>query len=174
METPAIYGSDQTPIRPECLRPFAEGWAQPTAAEVRTVLRQAGLTGSEAAKLVGISDGRTVRRWTGGDTPIPYAAWVLLCQAAGYGDIHSPSRDRINVLADLRELAASDLEELASVAGIVTSPDRRHESLISALVRKGLIGGPISGYGNRFTRWQITEQGRKLLAEAESKKPAVG
>lgn len=87
METPAIYGSDQTEIRPECLRPFSEGWQQPTPAEVRTVLKLAGLTGSETARLVGISDGRTVRRWTGGDAPIPFAAWALLCEAAGLGTI---------------------------------------------------------------------------------------
>jgi len=44
-----------------------------------------GLTGGEAAKLLGISDGRTIRRWTGGDSPIPFAAWAILCNVAGLG-----------------------------------------------------------------------------------------
>lgn len=51
------------------------------------MLSMAGLTGGDAAKLLGISDGRTIRRWTGGDSPIPFAAWAILCEAAGLGMI---------------------------------------------------------------------------------------
>jgi hypothetical protein len=68
----------------ECLCP-AERWAQPTGEEVREVLRMAGLSGGRAAKMLGLgSQGdRTIRRWVGEDTPIPYAAWALLCDFAG-------------------------------------------------------------------------------------------
>lgn len=83
METRVPYGAPA--IRAECLRPFADGWLQPEAGEVRAVLSMAGLTGGEAAKLLGISDGRTIRRWTGGDSPIPFAAWAILCNVAGLG-----------------------------------------------------------------------------------------
>ncbi|MFJ3465341.1 transcriptional regulator [Achromobacter spanius] len=85
METRVPYGAPA--IRPECLRPFADGWQQPESGEVRAVLSMAGLTGGEAAKLLGISDGRTIRRWTGGDSPIPFAAWAILCEVAGLGVI---------------------------------------------------------------------------------------
>lgn len=47
----------------------------------------AGLTGGDAAKLLGISDGRTIRRWTGGDSPVPFSAWAILCEVAGLGMI---------------------------------------------------------------------------------------
>lgn len=49
----------------------------------------AGFTGAEAARYLGLGDGggRTVRRWTSGETSIPYAAWSLLCDAAGTGAI---------------------------------------------------------------------------------------
>ena len=57
------------------------------ADEVREVLRLAGLTGGKAAKVLGLGPkgDRTIRRWVGEDTPIPYAAWALLCDYAGLG-----------------------------------------------------------------------------------------
>ena len=47
----------------------------------------AGLTGGKAAKVLGLGPkgDRTIRRWVGEDTPIPYAAWALLCDYAGLG-----------------------------------------------------------------------------------------
>lgn len=74
-------------IKPEYLCPFAKGWEQPDGEAVRAILKLANFTGEQAAKLVGLADSRTVRRWTGNDSPIPYAAWALLCHAAGYGPI---------------------------------------------------------------------------------------
>ena len=73
-------------IRLEYLKP-AERWAQPSGEEVREVLRLAGLTGGKAAKVLGLGPkgDRTIRRWVGEDTPIPYAAWALLCDYAGRG-----------------------------------------------------------------------------------------
>lgn len=75
-------------IRASCLQPAAS-WEQPTGEEVREVLRLAGFTGSHAAKVLGLSSkgDRTVRRWVGGDSDIPYAAWALLCDFAGLGAI---------------------------------------------------------------------------------------
>lgn len=75
-------------IRLECLEP-AERWTQPTGEEVREVLRRAGLTGGAAAKRLGLGakGDRTVRRWISEDSNIPYAAWALLCDFAGLGEI---------------------------------------------------------------------------------------
>jgi hypothetical protein len=75
-------------IRLECLRP-AEDWTQPTGEEIREVLRLAGLTGGRAAKMLGLGakGDRTVRRWIGEESQIPYAAWSLLCDLAGLGII---------------------------------------------------------------------------------------
>lgn len=60
-------------IRLECLRP-AEKWERPTGEEIREVLRLAGLTGGGAAKKVGLGQkgDRTVRRWIGEETHIPF------------------------------------------------------------------------------------------------------
>ena len=41
---------------------------------------------SDLARLLGVSD-RTVRRWIGGDSAIPYAAWALLCDFGNLGQI---------------------------------------------------------------------------------------
>lgn len=72
-------------IRSECFRP-ASTWKQPTPEEVREILLRInpprGLKGSDAANLLGIQ-GRQIRRWTGGDAPIPYAAWAILADMAG-------------------------------------------------------------------------------------------
>ena len=75
-------------IRLECLKP-AERWAQPTGEEVREVLGLAGFSDSKAAKALGLGakGDRTIRRWIGEDTPIPYAAWAILCDLAGLGVI---------------------------------------------------------------------------------------
>lgn len=80
---------EDLPIRSTCFRPFQSGWIQPSAEEVRELLRKAKLTGAGAAGVVGISDSRTVRRWTSGDTVIPYAAWAILCDHAGIEKIWS-------------------------------------------------------------------------------------
>lgn len=75
-------------IRIECLRP-AEEWAPPTGDEVRHALKLAEFSGSKAARSLGLGSkgDRTVRRWVGGDSPIPYAAWAILCNFAGLGEI---------------------------------------------------------------------------------------
>ncbi|REE06590.1 hypothetical protein B0G71_8272 [Paraburkholderia sp. BL27I4N3] len=80
-----VTDKTQIPIRPECLRPADDLWAQPTGEEVREVLRRAGLTGTAAARLLGMkgATGRGIRRYTGGEAPIPYPSWALLCDVAG-------------------------------------------------------------------------------------------
>jgi hypothetical protein len=55
--------------------------------ELRTVLKTAGLLNADAARLVGVLDGRILRRWTSGESKIPYSAWAVLCEAAGFGRI---------------------------------------------------------------------------------------
>jgi hypothetical protein len=79
---------DHPNIRFECLRP-AEGWSQPSGEEIREVLKLAGFTGGKAAKALGLGTkgDRTVRRWIGEESQIPYAAWALLCNFAGLGEI---------------------------------------------------------------------------------------
>lgn len=86
-------------IRPETMLPYGQGWESPTPDEVRELIVYAGqvtgkdkLTGSEVARLTGIKDGRTIRKWTApreakNHTPIPYAAWRLLLLYAGLVDL---------------------------------------------------------------------------------------
>lgn len=83
-------------IRGECLRPASEQWEKPTPLEIREVLRliaaRKGITkftGGQTAKYLGLGEfgARTIRRWTGGESDIPYAAWALLCHLGGLGMI---------------------------------------------------------------------------------------
>lgn len=69
-------------FRPAVLLSFSDGWEKPTAKEVRDLVSVAGLTGSQAGALVGVN-GRTVRKWTGGEAAMPYAAWRLMCEYVG-------------------------------------------------------------------------------------------
>lgn len=73
-------------VRLECLR-SAERWVRPTGEEVREVLRLAGFTGCQAAKVLGLGlkGDRTIRRWISEDSQISYAYWALLCDYAGLG-----------------------------------------------------------------------------------------
>lgn len=81
-------------IRLECLEK-AEYWQRPTGEEVRQVLKLAGFSGAVAASRLGLGakGDRTVRRWTGGETAIPYTAWALLCDFAGLGCIWKDEDD---------------------------------------------------------------------------------
>lgn len=74
-------------IRPECLRPAADNWERPTGEEVRAVLQLAGITMSDAAKVLGLGEkgDRTVRRWVSEESKVPYAVWAILCDYAGQG-----------------------------------------------------------------------------------------
>lgn len=84
-------------IRAECLIPAGQGWSMPTPEEIREALSLAGLTGGEAAKVLGLGEkgGRAVRRWAGGEAEIPYSAWALLCHLAGLGLIWIDSKEEI-------------------------------------------------------------------------------
>ncbi|HHY6930500.1 MULTISPECIES: helix-turn-helix domain-containing protein [Burkholderia cepacia complex] len=85
-----------TEIRRECLQP-ATFWAQPKGAEVQEVLRRTGMTPQDASAYLGISvnsNGRTVRKWMSEEAPIPYSAWALLCDAAGFEPFWRIDRDK--------------------------------------------------------------------------------
>jgi hypothetical protein len=86
----------KTTIRRECLQP-AIYWARPTGAEIQEVLQLAGFSGRLAAYYLDLSDetGRQIRRWTSEESEIPYAAWALLCHAAGLGAIWEVSVDEM-------------------------------------------------------------------------------
>lgn len=64
-------------IRDRCFLRWRAGFEPPTPDEIREFLKSHDLSGSEAGEIVGV-DPRTIRRWTGGDRAIPYAAWRLL------------------------------------------------------------------------------------------------
>lgn len=85
MENRPIYDSDYTTdafSRLDCCRVFTDpNYRSPTSDEIRMALKIGGLTGGQAAKLLGVSTvggSRTVRKWTGGEREIPYSAWRLL------------------------------------------------------------------------------------------------
>lgn len=76
-------------IRPECLQPYSLDWPTPTGDEVAELLRLAGFSGSDAANALGLrkNGARTIRKWIGNESEIPFAAWALLCSFAGLGEI---------------------------------------------------------------------------------------
>ncbi len=77
-----VNQDDQT-IRPETLLEFSDPqYLDPSPTELRTLLSRANLTGAKAGDLVGVN-GRTIRKWTGGERAIPYAAWRLLLKETG-------------------------------------------------------------------------------------------
>nr|WP_244260493.1 XRE family transcriptional regulator [Burkholderia gladioli] len=83
-------------IRRECLQP-AIYWDRPRGPEVQEILRRANLSPPEAAAYLGIgtvSRGRQVRKWMAEEAPIPYSAWVMLCDAAGFEPFWRLDHDR--------------------------------------------------------------------------------
>jgi len=64
------------------------GYCAPTPADVRAVIELLDLTADQVAALVGMKDGRAVRRWLASldsktHAQIDYAAWRLLLIEAG-------------------------------------------------------------------------------------------
>lgn len=73
-------------INPDVIAPYSPSWTAPTPDDIRAVLKAGNLTGSAAANLVGV-DSRTIRKWTGGERAIPYAAFALLLSVVGCGEL---------------------------------------------------------------------------------------
>lgn len=67
-------------IRNTCFKRFPD-WTPPTPKEVRELFLATGLSQREASEYLGLKDkdGRSFRRYMYGETPIPYAYWILLC-----------------------------------------------------------------------------------------------
>ena len=76
----------KTDINPAAMLPFYNPEYQvPSSDEIRALLKSQGWTGARAAAIVGV-DSRTIRRWTGGESPIPYSCWRLLLINAGLAE----------------------------------------------------------------------------------------
>jgi len=85
MDKKAAYGFNTT-IRPSTLTRHANGWDHPSPTEIKIAMQFAGWRSVDFHKSVGVFD-RTVRRWTSGEKPMPYATWCVLCSEAGLGEI---------------------------------------------------------------------------------------
>jgi hypothetical protein len=102
-ETPIYRVEGRTEVRRETRLPFLDDrFRPPTPEEIREVLRLLGWTGSFAALQLGVgaregkSGGRTIRKWTGGEQPMPYSAWRLLLIYAGLAiDTEGRAIDRV-------------------------------------------------------------------------------
>lgn len=74
-------------LRKETLMPYGPDWEQPTAEEIREIIKVLGMSGSQISVFLGLQDSRSVRRWCSDNKKIPYSAWALLVHRAGYGAI---------------------------------------------------------------------------------------
>ncbi|WP_299941317.1 hypothetical protein [uncultured Microbulbifer sp.] len=67
-----------------CLARFDSGYySPPSALEIRRLLAVYQLSGACVAEILGVSDSRTVRRWTSGESRISYSTWRLLLWELG-------------------------------------------------------------------------------------------
>jgi len=89
--------SDRTPSLPDAtLLPYAAaGYRPPAPDEIRAVMQMLGTTAEQLAGLVGVKDGRAVRRWLSPPTAkthahIDYAIWRLMLLEAGLIDPPKP------------------------------------------------------------------------------------
>lgn len=89
--------SGVTSVHPDTLLVFTDPrYRNPTPTDVRALMRSSGLTGSQVGDIVGV-DGRTVRKWTGGERSMPYSAWRLLLLEVG--TIEAPTSARESSVA---------------------------------------------------------------------------
>lgn len=71
---------------------FDEGYQAPSAEEVRSTFKP--FTASEVADILGVADPRTIRKWIGGESVIPYSAWRLFLIATGRVEVPFVSAKR--------------------------------------------------------------------------------
>jgi hypothetical protein len=92
-----MSSSYEVKIRSECFLPADEGWERPSGPEVQEIVRRVGMSGRGVARLLGLSEhgGRQVRRWMSEEAPIPYSAWAILCDIAGFERIWLEAEMRI-------------------------------------------------------------------------------
>jgi transcriptional regulator with XRE-family HTH domain len=75
-----------------------------TPTELRTARTELGLSAQAFARLIGVHDGRTVRRWEHGEAPIPGLLPLYLeLRAAAQRMIDSPS---FSAMAEVKEKIA--------------------------------------------------------------------
>lgn len=96
----------------------------PTPEQIRKLLKAAGLSGSRAGALVGV-DGRTVRRWTGGQTPMPSAAWELLLIKTNNHPFYLESNMNAKQLLDMMKNANHKHSHMSERPCSWASPDNR-------------------------------------------------
>ena len=74
-------------LNPSTLLPaLTQEWVQPNSQDIRIVIKLAKCTGSQIAKLIDV-DSRTIRKWVSEERKIPFAAWAVLVDLAGLGQI---------------------------------------------------------------------------------------
>jgi hypothetical protein len=101
MKIPSVETSDGTSENPDTARVIGEyptdatlrlyadpAYRPPTPEEIRSVMRILGKTAEQLALLVGVRDGRAVRRWLAptaakSHAQIDYAIWRLMLLEAG-------------------------------------------------------------------------------------------
>ena len=102
-DTP-IYG--QGPARPAIYQRHGEGFQPPSGDEIKAEIARAGLTGAQAAMLLGYKSSRQVRKLTSGEKNISYAMWRLLCIYSG--SIEADTRASYTPEASEASLARKD------------------------------------------------------------------
>lgn len=102
-------------LNPGTLKAFPTGWEQPTAADIRIIMKLANLTGSKVGELTG-TDPRSVRRWTSNDRNISYATWAILLAGAGLGNIWEDVAVPAPVPARKNGCTVSDLHKARTLA----------------------------------------------------------
>lgn len=86
METKAEYDvkSSAVYLRACTLKRVEDGWEVPSKGEILAVVGKTKLSAMELAGRLGVSR-KLLNQWTIGADPIPFTAWVVLCQMTNQG-----------------------------------------------------------------------------------------
>ena len=99
-----------------------------TLTEFRALLRRGNLTGSAAATIAGVNP-RTIRRWLGGDSEIPYSAWLLISAHVDQKMVVEAQAEQFAVLKAIRDMQHARVceleDELAEARRVLGDTNRR-------------------------------------------------
>ena len=112
-----------------------------TAADLRAAREFLGLSADDLARVVGVEDGRTVRRWEAGDRELPGPVIVVMETALGYlRKIEALSRELELLRSGQMRTGTNGIDDTKATVDRTAEAKKSYEEAFEILVRRAVPG----------------------------------
>ena len=120
-----------------------------TAAELKAAREFLGLSADDLARVVGVEDGRTVRRWEAGDRDLPGPVIVVMETALGYlRKIETLSRELELFRSGQMRTGTNNVDDTDASIERTAEAKKSYEEAFEILIRR-----PVPGAAARQVHW---------------------